>query len=207
MKSLGLQTVKVADIQVGDRLRSIDEAYAALLAENIHQVGRLRQPIEVRQQRRGKGIRYTLVAGGKARQGSATDMMSVAGFDRDTAERCGLTDRTIRRAVAIAAGIEPDLRARMAGTWLARNQSELLALSGLTATEQRAALDLLLAANPTARTVEQAKKLLMGVHDERSDVDKQFGKLRVLWGRTSAEARRVFLAHLRETKQLTAPQE
>ncbi len=60
MKALGLQTLKVSDIDFGDRLRQVDESHAQLLAENIREVGLLRQPIEVRKLRKG----YVLVAGG-----------------------------------------------------------------------------------------------------------------------------------------------
>lgn len=65
MKALGLQTVALAGIEVGERLRAIDEGHARLPAENIRQTGRLRQPIEVRTQKGRKGQKpYRLIAGG-----------------------------------------------------------------------------------------------------------------------------------------------
>lgn len=60
MKNLGLQTIPVDKIDTSFRLRAVDDGYAAALAENIQQVGRLRQPIEVRKDKKG----YRLIAGG-----------------------------------------------------------------------------------------------------------------------------------------------
>ena len=64
MKALGLQTLKVADIDFGQRLRQISEDHAQLLAQNMREVGRLRQPIEVRTRRaKAKGLPFLLIAG------------------------------------------------------------------------------------------------------------------------------------------------
>jgi ParB family chromosome partitioning protein len=64
MKALGRQTLKVADIVIGERLRQIDEAHAQLLAENLRETGLLRNRPEVRQQKKGKSLTHTLIAGG-----------------------------------------------------------------------------------------------------------------------------------------------
>ncbi len=262
MKALGLQTLRVADIDFGDRLRQVDTAHADLLAQNIREVGRLRQPIEVRTRKgRGKGVRpYVLIAGGhrlqaatilgweevdafvlemtddearlaeidenlvrhelnpldravflaerkalyeklnpetkagvagaEAKHGRANDIMS---FAADTAERCGLTERTIQRAVAIATGLRPDIRQRIAGTFLARKQSGLLALVKLSPAEQAAALDLLLAEEPKAKTVEQAARLIRGVRAS-TDADAALSKLLRAWRDAPAATKRAFLA-------------
>lgn len=47
------------------------------------------------------------VAGGKARQGTATDNLS---FAEDTAKKTGLSERTVQRAVQIAEKIAPHNR-------------------------------------------------------------------------------------------------
>lgn len=60
MQNLGLQSIPVDQIDTSFRLRQVDDGYAAALAENIEQVGRLRQPIEVRKDKKG----YRLIAGG-----------------------------------------------------------------------------------------------------------------------------------------------
>ncbi|TAN70547.1 MAG: hypothetical protein EPN20_05515 [Magnetospirillum sp.] len=270
MKELGLQTIPVAAISLGLRLRVVDEVHAQHLAENIHEIGRLRSPIEVRKAKGRKGDSYTViagghrfravqmlgwaevpafvfemteqeariweidenirrhdlnpldravflserqrlyeelhpetaagVAGGKARQGTANETIS---FATDAAQRCGITPRTIQLAVSIAKGLNPGIRQRIAGTWLALKQSELLALIKLSPTEQSAALDLLLAEEPAAKTVDQAKRIVQGVRDaDKSDTDKKFDKLMDAWRRADKAAKRAFLAHLRETDQL-----
>ena len=66
------------------------------------------------------------VAGGKARQGSATDKMS---FAEDTAKSTGYHPKSVRREVAIAAGIPPDLREKLKGTSQADSQEDLKALA------------------------------------------------------------------------------
>ena len=60
MKALGLQEINVDLIDVGTRLRPVNDAYVAVLADNIKQQNRLRQPIDIRV---GKGNRYRLMAG------------------------------------------------------------------------------------------------------------------------------------------------
>ncbi|HYG91173.1 MAG TPA: ParB N-terminal domain-containing protein [Azospirillum sp.] len=64
MKSLGREVLKVTDIIIGDRLRQIDEAHAELLAVSLQETGRLRQPPEVRRQKKGAKVIHTLIAGG-----------------------------------------------------------------------------------------------------------------------------------------------
>ncbi len=130
-------------------------------------------------------------AGGKARQNSATDIMS---FAADTAARCGLTERSIRRAVAIAVGLKPGARARIAGTWLAAKQSELLALTRASESEQHKALDLLLATPAQAKTVEAALKMVRGVVETaKSEDDAAFEALVKAWLRASGPVRRRFI--------------
>ncbi|RJF84839.1 chromosome partitioning protein ParB [Azospirillum cavernae] len=60
MKSLGLQDIPISDIDISFRLRPVDDGYATLLAENIQEAGRLRQPVEVRTV---KGGGFRLIAG------------------------------------------------------------------------------------------------------------------------------------------------
>jgi ParB family chromosome partitioning protein len=271
MKELGLQTIPVAAISLGLRLRVVDEVHAQHLAENIQEIGRLRSPIEVRKVKgRAKVDAYTIiagghrfravqllgwtevpafvfemteqeariweidenirrhelnpldravflaerqrlyeelhpetaagVAGGKARQGAANEIVS---FATDTAQRCGLTPRTIQLAVSIAKGLPQAIRQRIAGTPLAQKQSELLALIKLSPSEQTAVLDLLLAEPPQCRSVASAEAFVKGVHEpDLSPTEAKFQKLVFLWGRAGREAQRQFLAHLKESGAL-----
>lgn len=269
MKYLGQMTLKVTDINIGERLRQIDEAHAEMLAESLHQTGRLRNRPEVRQQKKGKSVIYTLIAGGhrmraiqivewnevevdvyegtddevrlweidenlvrhelnpldraiflaerkdvyerlhpEAKRGgdrkSNSHGDSSIGFAKATAERINnLSEATIFRAVAIAKGINAAIRQRIAGTGLAHKQSELLALTKLSPAEQNTALDLLLAEEPKAKTVDQAMRIIRGVRaPEVSANDQAFDKLIDLWRRTPQPAKRAFLRHLQETDVL-----
>lgn len=276
MKALGLHTIPVADIDYGMRLRAVDPAHAALIAENIRQTGRLRSPVEVRKVKARKGqrpycliagghrlwavgdilgwreveafvfecsddeaklaevdenlVRHELnpldravflaerkdiwerlhpetkagIAGGKARQGAATEIIS---FARDTAERCGITERTVQLAVSIARDLAPEARRRLAGTAFARKQSELLALAKLAPEHQLRVLDLLLAEEPAARSVEAARRLVLNIRDRDDADEKDLARLLRAWGDASPAVRRGFLAHLRETGQLAAAPE
>lgn len=186
---IGAQSIAVKDVDAKTRLRPVDPNYVSLLAENIEQVGYLRQPIEVRKTKKG----WQLIAGGhrlaaitqlgwteveavifegsdtaaklaeidenlirhdlnpldravflaqrkevyellhpEAKRGGdrsgQTEKISVWSFAKDTADKCGLTDRAIRLAVMIARNLPADIRAAIAGTDVARKQSELLAL-------------------------------------------------------------------------------
>lgn len=78
MKELGLQTIRVADIDVVDRLRHVDENHAQMLAQNIKETG-LRSPIEVRVNK--KGDRFTLIAGGhRLKATQINEMVEIKAF-------------------------------------------------------------------------------------------------------------------------------
>jgi len=74
------------------------------------------------------------IAGGKARQGSATEIIS---FAEDTANKLGVTDRTIRHDIQIADGIPEDVKQKLRGTVLEDKKSILLELARLPPEEQR----------------------------------------------------------------------
>lgn len=273
MKPLGERKIRLAEIGLSDRLRPIDDAHAALIAENIRACGRMLQRILVRPNPAhgatpsywliAGGHRYRAaqmlgwewieadaveasddearlaeidenlvrhelnpldravflaerkalyerlhpdtragVAGGKARQGAATDIMS---FARDTAERCGLDERTIQRAVMIASRLDPALRARIAGTALAKNQSELLALVKVEPSRRLHVVDLLLTEGTTVRTVSAAARLLDGAAAPATDDrEKKVAALRKAWNRAGATARRQWLEELAADGQANA---
>ncbi|MDG3444501.1 ParB/RepB/Spo0J family partition protein, partial [Nitrospirillum amazonense] len=134
------------------------------------------------------------------------DTLSLWSFAKDTAEKCGLTARTIERAVRIATKLTPEVKKRIPGTWLADHQGELLALTKLEPAHQLQALDLLLSPQPTVKTVEAARKVVQGVKEEaKSDTDRQLEKLTEAWARAGAPARRAFIEHLRATGALEQP--
>ena len=125
------------------------------------------------------------------------------GFAKDTASRCGIGRSTIDRATRIAAAIGPDIRARIGGTWLARSQSELLALVKLAPSDQHKVLDLLLAPEPTAKNVEAARRSVQGIREAADpSAEKHLAKLLRAWDQAPAPVRRSFLEHLRANGQL-----
>ena len=141
------------------------------------------------------------VAGAAAKHGRATDIVS---FASDAAKRCGLTDRSIRRAISIAKGLAPATRQRIAGTPLAEKQSELLALIKLTPDEQAAVLDLLLTDAPRARTVGQATRIVRGGRETADPgTDAALSKLLRAWRDAPAPVKRAFLAAKMEDTQDT----
>ncbi|SBW09274.1 putative ParB domain-containing protein nuclease [uncultured Alphaproteobacteria bacterium] len=267
MKALGLQTLKVAAISLGARLRPVNDDHARHIAESIQESGRLRNPIEVRVGRkpgtyqvvsgghRFRGVeilqwdevdafvyemtdqealiweidenlrRYELtpldravflaerqrvyeelhpetkagVAGAEAKHGRANDIVS---FASDAAQKCGLTPRTIQRAVQIANGLTLATRQRVSGTPLATKQSELMALAKLTPAEQADALELLLADEPTVKTVDQAAQAVRGVRVAVDpDTDKALSKLMRAWRDAPPAVKRAFLAAKMEDAQ------
>lgn len=141
------------------------------------------------------------VAGGKARQRSATDTMSVAvalSFAAETAARTGFTERTIRRAVSIARNIPAALRAQLIGTPIADNQAELLHLASLDTDIQREAVALVMGG--AVKTVKAAVARIQGV-----EPDKQGAVLKALtrgWKDASPATKKRFLAGLNETGEL-----
>lgn len=272
MKPLGERKIRLAEIGLSDRLRPIDDAHAALIAEAIRTSGRMLQRILVRFDR-GATPPYRLIAGGhryraaqmlgwewievdaveasddearlaeidenivrhdlnpldravflhereqvylrlhpETRRGGDHGNQHVGGkkrqteivsFSQDTAKRCGITDRTVRNALSIAKGLDPALRARIAGTALAKNQSELLALVKVEPSRRLHVVDLLLTEGATVRTVAAAARLLDGAAAPASDDrEKKVAALRKAWNRAGAAARRQWLEELAADGQL-----
>lgn len=121
--------------------------------------------------------------------------MSLRSFAEDTAAKCGWTGRTIRRALEIHKKLKADVRARIAGTALAKKQSELLALAKLARTVQHMVLDHLLSVpEPAAKTVAEALDIINEVEKPvLSPGETKFQKLPTAWDRADAKAKRRFL--------------
>lgn len=92
---------------------------------------------------------YPLTAHGKASPKTQTlrlssDSREIFGFAQATAEKIGLSVRSIQLAVKIWTGLSPDSRRRLVGTGIASKQTELKALSELSPVRQTKVLDLIL---------------------------------------------------------------
>lgn len=77
-------------------------------------------------------------------------------FSLDAAEKTGLSRRTIEYAVAIWKGLSVASRHRLEGTWIAKHQGNLKALSEQTPVIQEQVLDLMLAEPAQANSVSDA---------------------------------------------------
>ncbi len=127
---------------------------------------------------------------------AATATIAVAGFpsfSKDTAEKVGLADRTIRHAIAIATGLTPASRAALGGTRIARKQSELAALARLTPAEQKKAIAGLLGEEPEFASVKAAVDAIKGRKTKRTN---GFERLCLAWRKASAAERRQFRAFI-----------
>lgn len=269
MESLGLNTIPVAAIDIGARLRPVSQAHAALLAENIQQIGRLRHPIEVRSIAPRLDFRYELISGrhrlcaaemlgwtsiqafvfeatddearlaeidenlvrhelnpldravflserkavyerlhpeaiagvaGAEAKHRATEIIS---FARETAEKIGLTERTIQLAVSIARDLSPSVRSLIAGTALAMKQSELLALARVPADLQASVANLVIGG--TCRNVAAARDMVEGREPEaQTEEQAQLNRLLTAWRKAGPSARAAFLAWIKKPEKEAA---
>lgn len=89
-----------------------------------------------------------------------TEQPELFGFSRQIAEKIGLSDRSIRMAVAIWKGLSVASRRRVENTWIATNQSNLRILSEQTPVNQDKILDLMLVEPVQANNVIDALTII-----------------------------------------------
>lgn len=123
----------------------------------------------------------------------------ISRFSDEVCDRLGYSERTIQRMVA-RAGLDPEVRARIAGTWIAHKGQELDALLRLPPEDQRKAVALLLDSPQPPKNVASAARQLAGVRPATvSAADAEFDLMLKAWRRASAPVRRRFLEHLATT--------
>jgi Predicted transcriptional regulators len=254
--------IPLARIDVRDRLRAVNDASAAVLAECFAGPGGQRTPIEVVVQ----GDGYRLVFGahryraaelagwteikaivtqaeaaelrlreidenlirneltaldrarflaerkriyealnpgskhGGDRRSDQVANMAVWSFSADIAEKAGLSERSIRRAVALAEALSPEVVSLVQHTALAENQAALEMLARHPADRQVAAVQLLLAPDNPARSVAEAFDRLDGKAIKPDAEAKHLSRAIDLWGRMSSRDRRQFLAFLADAE-------
>ncbi|MEQ8585221.1 MAG: ParB N-terminal domain-containing protein [Thalassobaculaceae bacterium] len=124
-------------------------------------------------------------------------------FSQDTAERVGLSDRSVRLAVSIVSKIDPSLHDVIAGLPLADNQSELEALAKQGPERQADVVRLLTRDTDPLPRVRDAVAVLENRRiTPAAERDKAYQQLLGLWNRSPMAARRLFIHHLRDTGQL-----
>lgn len=158
------------------------EEYTAL--ERCEALHTLKNAYEVLHPDTRKGV-----AGGKARQKSASEIFS---FAAAAAEATGLSRRSIELAVAIWTGLSLTGKERLRGTPFERKQSDLKALSEVDGTIQNAAIDLLLSDPPEAATMADAIALAKGERPE-DPTEKAYSTFTDRWGRLEVRQRRTFI--------------
>ena len=125
----------------------LDEASARLVEidENLirNELSEIDRALSLTERKRIYEALYPQTAHGKAKKpkkmdekGKVANLATFASFSKDAAQRTGLSDRTIRRAVELAGALSPDAIALIRGTQLADNQSQLKALASLEPVDQ-----------------------------------------------------------------------
>jgi len=127
-----------------------------------------------------------------------------ARFTLATAEKLGLSERSVQRALA-RANLAPDVRTRIAGTWLANHGAQLDALVKATPAEQRKAVALLFREKEPLPNVAAALRAVRGIREEApAEHEEQLRRLMGAWKKAGARARRLFIEHLEELDMVEA---
>lgn len=120
------------------------------------------------------------------------------GFSRAVAEAVGLSERTIRDAVALVAALGLETTQRLQGTPIAGNASELKALARLDGAKRSKVVDRLTAGEARLAGALDAA----GLGKPKADGQEQlFRALVSMWSRATAKTRKRFLAHVEGAAQ------
>ena len=142
--------------------------------------------------------------GGPSGKRNETDKLS---FSKHAAAKTGLDERSIRRAVALVSGLSKPSIARLRGTEVARNASELKQLANLAPEQQAAALDLMLPPRlsgpgtwPPAMSARAAIAKVQGraVEAAETPLDRKMRTFRSLWDRGGVKLQRLIVQAIEE---------
>ena len=179
------------------RLREIDENLMR------HDLNPLDRAVSLAERKRIYEAKHPETRNGaQGGRGGAWNENDTVSFSKDAAEKTGLDERTIQRAVSIAEGIPTEVRARIAGTPVAEKQSELLALTKRTPIDQAKIVDAMLRENTPASSVNAAIAEIDGRATEQPLDEKQLAALRQAWNKAPKKVRERFLDGLREAGDL-----
>jgi ParB family chromosome partitioning protein len=118
-------------------------------------------------------------------------------FSKDAAERTGLGVRTIETAVKIARGLTPEIRKRLAGTDISKNQKELALLSKQTPENQLKIADMLFDEGSEISSVRAAIARFDGNAKSAPDAAQvQLKRLMDAWRHAGASVRGTFVNNL-----------
>lgn len=173
----------------GLRLREIDEN---LIRHELTALDRARFLSE--RKRLFEALNPAAKRGGD-RRSDQTANMAVWSFSADIAEKTGLSERTVFRAVALIENLAPAAIGRLRDTPLASNGAALEALSKQPHERQLAALDHLFASENPAPSVNAAFDRIDG-KVVKPAAELKVSKLIDQWGRLGAKERAEFLTFL-----------
>lgn len=113
-------------------------------------------------------------------------------FTAEAAEKFGLGERTVQRACQIAEALGPDMLARLRGTSLADNQSQLAALARLSEQERETVVSAILNDGEAFSGALRAA----GLKPEEDADEAVYRALVGAWSRASNKVKRRFQAHI-----------
>lgn len=116
-----------------------------------------------------------------------------ARFSAVAQEKFGLSERTVRRAVALAAALDPGVRALIAAEPLARNAKELEELAKLLPVEQLAVAKTMIERGDTSVLVTLRRVRSLPLELPTDPDEAAFQKLSAAWRKAGAKARKKFL--------------
>ena len=115
-------------------------------------------------------------------------------FSTEAAERIGLSERSIRGAVALASALAPETIALARRTYLVDHGSDLAALARLRPDQQRAAVEAIAAGK--ARTLKESLVALGRGPTPADEQERLFQSFVSAWGRMNARTRKRVRVHI-----------
>lgn len=196
---MGARAAGLAEIEAEVRNLTAEEAREVEIAENVHRfeltaLDRMRSLAELArlyEARNGKN------RGGRPRKNRGQLGHGFAArFSEEVQRRTGISERVIRRDVATAAELAPEVVALLAATPVANNAAQLQRLAREPAAHRTAIARAL--AEGRASTVQAARAAIgLETPAERDPQERVLNQLVELWGRADARTKRRFAEHLR----------
>lgn len=137
-------------------------------------------------------------AAGQATMNDQTDKLVslVPSFAEETALKLGVDARTVFRAIHRADNIAPDVRRKIAATWIAAKGTALDALARLEPPRQREVVALLLKEDGPKNVAAALVELNGPAPDQPDGTEAEYGALLKAWRRAGAKARDRFTSFL-----------
>lgn len=131
----------------------------------------------------------------KGKAGAAARWHATANlaFAPTVAEKLGISETSIRRAIRRSERIDPEVRKRIGTTWIANSGTDLDALIRLDPKDQRRVAAVMLRDEEPAKSVGAALVVLK-LKKASSDKDKHLNALTALWRKTPTSAKRAFVS-------------